>query len=83
MTVHEDENIPEGEDHPQPSEEEHEEARQCVRVDEAATIFEEELDADQERQEGGEGVSHAGMKRKAGSDGPELKPWMFGRFGYL
>ena len=52
-------------------------------MDEAATIFEEELDADQERQESGKGVSHAGMKRKAESDGPELKAWMFGRFGYL
>ena len=30
MTVHKDENIPEGEDHPQSSEEEREEACQCV-----------------------------------------------------
>ena len=30
MTVHKDENIPEGEDHPQPSEEECEEACRCV-----------------------------------------------------
>ena len=55
--------------------EEYEDACCRVRKDEATILlYEEELDAEAETVEGEKEVGHAGMKWKAESDRPELKP---------
>ena len=73
---------------PEIFEEEYVDSCTRVREDEAATIYEEELeDEEGQRQSEHEGEAvHTGEKRKYDDCAPDLgplEPWMFARYGYL